>query len=203
MKSFPFIKNVSLLLPIVLLGACAQPLPKSEETNPPPAVEAAPVAVEEAPQPAESKQETAGPLASLAWLDGCWKGSVNKRDYREHWLPLRGEMMLGVSHTVLGGKTQDYQFLRMEVRDDAMYYVIAAPGEKEYRFRFSGETTDQDNTIYTFANVEDAFPQTVSYRKGKEGWMYITVEGKLNGADRKVIYPARRIDCGSGEVLDK
>jgi hypothetical protein len=25
-----------------------------------------------------------------AWLEGCWRGAVNQREFREHWLPLRG-----------------------------------------------------------------------------------------------------------------
>ncbi|MDR2244835.1 MAG: DUF6265 family protein [Burkholderiales bacterium] len=199
-KPFSFFKTASLLLPALLLGACAQTPLKSEPQTPATA-EVAPATVEA--QQTESKQEHSGPLAPLAWLEGCWRGNVNQREFREHWLPLRGDMILGISHTVLGDKTQDYQFLRMELRDDAVHYVIAAHDEKEHRFRLSGETTDQEDTIYTFTNLEDVFPQTVSYRKASGGWMYITVEGKLNGADRKVIYPIRRIGCESGEFLIK
>ncbi|MDR2172997.1 MAG: DUF6265 family protein [Burkholderiales bacterium] len=199
-KPFSFFKNASLLLSALLLGACAQ-TPLKSESQAPATADAVPSAVET--QQTESKQEVSGPLAPLAWLEGCWKGSVNQRDYREHWLPLRGEKLLGISHTVLGDKTQDYQFLRMEVRDDAVYHVITAPDEKEHRFQLSGETTDKDDTIYTFANVEDVFPQTVSYRRASGGWMYITVEGKLNNVDRKVIYPIRRIACESGEIIGK
>jgi hypothetical protein len=192
-----FFKTSSTGLLALLLVACAQAPLKDSDATPQAAADAAPAAiVEQAP-------EATGPLKPLAWLEGCWKGSVNQRDYREHWLPLRGEMMLGASHTVVGGRTQDYQFLRMELRNDAVHYVIAAPDEKEHRFQLSGEATDQEDTIYTFNNVEDAFPQTLSYRKATGGWMYITVEGKLNGADRKVIYPIRRVDCGSGEFVNK
>ena len=43
-------------------------------------------------------------LAPLAWLDGCWRGTVNEREFREHWMPLRGGLMLGVSQTVIGGE---------------------------------------------------------------------------------------------------
>ncbi|MDR2711347.1 MAG: DUF6265 family protein [Burkholderiales bacterium] len=192
-----FFKNASLLFAALLLGACVQTPPK-EEGKAPTAADLTPAVT----QP-ENRPEAAEPLKPLAWLEGCWKGAVNHRDYQEHWLPLRGDMMLGTSHTVFGKKTQDYQFLRMEIRDDAVYYVIAVPDDKEHRFKFSGETADQDSTIYAFANVEDAFPQTLSYRKATKGWMYITVEGKLNGADRKVIYPIRRIDCGNGEFIEK
>jgi len=28
-------------------------------------------------------------VGALAWLDGCWGGTVNQRDFREQWSPLR------------------------------------------------------------------------------------------------------------------
>ncbi|MDR2017176.1 MAG: DUF6265 family protein, partial [Burkholderiales bacterium] len=156
MKFAQLLKALSTGLLALLLVACAQAPLKDSDATPQAAADAAPAAiVDQAP-------EATGPLKPLAWLEGCWKGSVNQRDYREHWLPLRGEMMLGASHTVVGDRTQDYQFLRMEVRDDAVYYVIASPNEKEHRFKLSGETTDKEDTIYAFNNVEDAFPQTLS-----------------------------------------
>ncbi len=200
MPSFASLRKPFLFLLALLLGACVQVPPKDDGTKPPTAADVDPAKTEPVQ---ETAKETTGPLKPLAWLEGCWKGAVNQRDYQEHWLPLRGDMMLGASHTVLGNKTQDYQFLRMEVRDGTVFYVIAAPDEKEHRFKLSGETVDQGDTVYTFANVVDAFPKTVSYRKASGGWMYITVEGKLNSTDRKVIYPIRRIDCGSGEFLSQ
>jgi hypothetical protein len=39
------------------------------------------------------------------------------------------------------------------------------------------------------------------YRRGTEGWLYETIEGTLNGAERKVVYPLRRVDCESGEFI--
>ena len=64
------------------------------------------------------------PLAPLAWLDGCWRGEVNQREFREHWMPLRGGLLLGVGQTVMGGKSQGYEYLRIEIRPDGIYYLI-------------------------------------------------------------------------------
>ena len=63
-------------------------------------------------------------------------------------------------------------------------------------------TTDKD-TIFTFANTADAFPARLVYRRGTEGWLYETIEGKMNGTDRQVIYPMRRVDCETGELIHK
>src|SRR5262245_39973426 len=61
-------------------------------------------------------------LESLGWLEGCWRGAVNQREFREHWLPQRGGMMIGAGHTVMQDKTQDFDYMRIEARPDGVYY---------------------------------------------------------------------------------
>jgi hypothetical protein len=140
-------------------------------------------------------------LEQLGWLHGCWEGKVNQRDFREEWLPLRGDMMIGVSHTVSQGKTQDFEYLRLELRPEGVFYVAAPSGKKETSFRFSGKTQDGDRDIFTFENPVDEFPQRIIYRRGSEGWLYAHVEGVLSGQARSVTYPMRRVDCTSGELI--
>jgi len=110
--------------------------------------------------------------------------------------------MVGASHIVMGDKTLGYEYLRLEPRADGVYYVTLA-GTKEIAYRYTGATTDKTDTIFTFANPAQEFPQTISYRQGTEGWLYATVEGKVNGAERSIIYPMRRIGCESGELIKK
>jgi len=152
---------------------------------------------------------TAGPAAAdsrlepLGWLAGCWRGTVNKREFREHWMPLRGNLLVGTSHTTLDGQTLDYEYLRIEPRPDGVYYVAAPSRQKPESFRMGEVQKDGDDTIVTFANPALDFPQRIVYRRGTMGWLYAQVEGKVNGADRQVIYPMRRIDCESGELIEK
>lgn len=142
-------------------------------------------------------------LTSLAWLDGCWRGEVAQHEFREHWMPLRGGMMVGAGHTVMQGKTQDFEYLRLETRTDGVYYVAIPSGKKETSFKLSATAIDDKDTIFTFTNSIDEFPQRILYRRGLDGWLYATVEGKVNGENRTVIYPMRRVDCRSGELLRK
>jgi hypothetical protein len=142
-----------------------------------------------------------GPLADFAWLAGCWRGTVNQREFREHWMPLRGNLMLGTGHNVAGGRTQDYEYIRLEPRADGVHYVAAPSGQKEAAFRFVGREMDGPDAIYTFANPAHDFPQRIVYRRGSEGWLYLHVEGKLKGEARQIIYPLRRVDCESGEFI--
>ena len=114
-------------------------------------------------------------------------------------------MLIGVSQTVMQGKTQGYEYLRLESRADGIYYVAAPSGKAETAFRLQEQTVDtgggRNDTIFTFVNPRPEFPQRIVYRRASEGWLYATVEGKLGGADRQVTYPLRRVDCESGEFI--
>lgn len=179
---------------LVIGAACAQ------SPSAPPAPPAAGNAT-------DAKAAETGPLTPFAWLEGCWRGSVNQREFREHWMPLRGNMLIGVSQTVLAGKTDDYEYLRLEPRPDGVHYVITTPGKSEAAYRLAERkvdtTLERNDEIYTFASIGTGFPERIVYRRASEGWLYATVEGKVGGAERKVTYPMRRIDCESGEFIRK
>jgi hypothetical protein len=161
----------------------------------------------QSPPAVDPNAAIADPLASLAWLEGCWRGSVNQREFREHWMPLRGGLLLGVSQIVMAGKTQGYEYLRLEARPDGVFYIAVPSGKKEEAFRLTGKTVDKsadrDDEIFTFENPAQEFPRRIIYRRASGGWLYAQVEGKLNGVDRQVIYPMRRIDCATGANIEK
>ena len=182
------------------LAACAQPQVASRPEAATGVTQRA-LANASAPPAAEASAAPTGPLAPLAWLSGCWQGLVNKREFREAWLPLRGGMLIGAGQQVLGGAMQDYEFLRIDARPDGIYFTQFSGDRKEISFRLSATTTDGNDTIFTFANTTAAFPARLVYRRGTEGWLYETIEGRLDGSDKKVIYPLRRVDCETGELV--
>jgi hypothetical protein len=144
-----------------------------------------------------------GPLAPLAWMRGCWEGKVNQRDFREEWLPSVGDMMIGVSQTTLRDKTIDFEYLRLESRPEGVFYVAAPSGKNEAAFRLAGQTTSGGDEVFTFDNATPGaeYPQRIIYRHASEGWLYATVEGKIKGVDKQVIFPMRRVDCQTGAVV--
>jgi len=179
------------LLALLAAPVTAQILPAPEKIDEPKPATPAPAAA------------PSGPLAPLAWLEGCWRGEVNRREFREHWLPLRGDLMLGASHTVMDNKTQDYEYLRLESRADAVWYVAMPSGKAETAWKLTDVETDKENdaTTFIFTNPRDEFPQHLRYRRGGGGWLYAQVDGAIGGAEKKVIYPMRRVDCESGEFI--
>jgi hypothetical protein len=192
-----FTRALALASAAVFVSALAQTPPAP---TPDPAAIGSPAGLPKSAVTAAPVTPTSA-LEQLGWLHGCWDGKVNQRDFREEWLPLRGDMMIGVSHTVSQGKTQDFEYLRLELRPEGVFYVAVPSGKKETSFRFSGKTQDGDREIFTFENPVDEFPQRIIYRRGSEGWLYAHVEGTLGGQARSVTYPMRRVDCMSGALI--
>jgi Domain of unknown function (DUF6265) len=177
------------------------------------------------PAPTAPTQTAAAPAAvpssldALAWLRGCWLGTVNRREFLEQWSPPRGGMMVGFSHTVVApraqgsakdqgeaatepgkDKTQDFEYLRIEARADGIYYVAVPSGKKEVGFKLSEVSEDSGAKLFTFTNLADEFPQRLVYRHGTGGWLYAQVGGKP-GAAPDIIYPMRHVDCATDALL--
>ena len=144
-------------------------------------------------------------VASLGWVSGCWSGTVNQREFREEWAPLRGGLLIGMSSTVYQEKTQSFEFLRIESRPDGVYYVALPSGQRETAFKLVTAAYDDKDAVFTFSNPDNEFPQRIIYRRGTLGWLYATIEGRLKGEekDKQVIYPMRRVSCETGEMILK
>jgi hypothetical protein len=186
----------SMLTAALLAGALGGPACAQAPATPP----AVPPAGAATDKPAD---KPTGPLAPLAWMRGCWEGKVNQRDFREEWLPPAGDMMIGVSQTTLRDKTIDFEYLRLESRPEGVFYLAAPSGKNEAAFRLAGQTTSGGDEVFTFVNATPGaeYPQRIIYRHASEGWLYATVEGKIKGVDKQVIFPMRRVDCQTGAIV--
>ncbi|HLX27756.1 MAG TPA: DUF6265 family protein [Casimicrobiaceae bacterium] len=153
--------------------------------------------------PPSSESAPKGGVADLAWLAGCWQNTVNGRELREEWLPLRGGMLVGAAQQTMQGAVQDYEFLRIDSREGSVHFTQFGAGGKEISFRLSGTTTDGNDTIFTFDHTTPSFPARLLYRRGEQGWLYETVEGRLGSGAKRVVYPLRRVDCETGELIAK
>ncbi len=191
-------KVLHLLLAAAILAAPLAANVSAQQPAPPPAAATTPDQA--------SDGAATGPLAPLAWVHGCWGGKVNQRDFREEWLPLTGDTMVGVSQTTLRGKTVDFEYLRLESRPDGVFYIATQADRSEAAFRLGAQTTAVGgDEVFTFVNTapEVEYPQRIIYRRASEGWLYATVEGKIKGADKQVIFPMRRVDCQTGAIIGK
>ena len=176
------------------------------QTTAPPATQPAvpPAAQPTGPPATQSVAPPAAPSAplqsfeALAWLRGCWEGKVARREFSEQWQSARGGIMLGSSQMVVGQRTQDYTYMRIESRPDGLYYVAVPAGKKEIAFKLTGAEDDKGVKVFTFSNPQDGFPQRIVYRRTEGALMFAQVGGKVDGKDKEVTYPMHRVDCVTG-----
>lgn len=94
-------------------------------------------------------------LEQLAWLTGCWGAEGGDPGSVEHWLPLAGGTLLGVSRTVEAGKTVAHEFMQIRRSDAGQIVFIALPsGQGETTFVLQSLGTDS----VTFENPAHDFP---------------------------------------------
>jgi len=102
-------------------------------------------------------------IADLSWMAGDWQTAPGGRtQIEEHWTGVAGGSMMGVSRTVAGEKTVEFEYLRIEQRSDGVYYV-AHPKARCPGTDF--KLTRASATEAVFENPQHDFPKRIIYRK--------------------------------------
>ena len=114
-------------------------------------------------------------LADISWISGDWQTEPGgRRQIEEHWTKVAGESMLGMSRTVAGDKTVEFEYLRIEQRADGIYYVAhpkaRCPGTD---FKLTRATA----TEAVFENPQHDFPKRIIYRKTADDALTASIDG--------------------------
>ncbi len=105
-------------------------------------------------------------LADISWISGDWQTAPGGRaQIEEHWTQAAGATMMGMSRTVAGEKTVEFEYLRIEQRADGIYYV-AHPKARCPGTDF--KLTRASATEAVFENPQHDFPKRIIYRKGED-----------------------------------
>ena len=103
-----------------------------------------------------------------------------------------GSNLLGMSHTVVDGKTREFEFMRIVQEDNGDIFFVATPsGQKEARFKLINAS---DREV-RFENPEHDFPQRIIYRRDGES-LVGRIEGTSKGKERAIDFPLKRVACG-------
>ena len=128
-------------------------------------------------------------LADLAWLTGDWQTAPGgKAQIEEHWTQAAGASMMGMGRTVVGDKTREFEYLRIEQRADGIYYVAHPNG------RCPGtdfKLTRGSATEAVFENPQHDFPKRITYRKGADDTLMATTDG--GEGTKSISFAYRRI----------
>lgn len=131
-------------------------------------------------------------LSKLAWLAGCWNSESAESGSVEHWLPLAGGSMLGVSRTVKKGVTVAFEFMELRTLADGTLAFIAHPSAQRSA-TFSVLRISETEAV--FENMQHDFPQRVIYARGGEFQLSARIEGMRNGRLKVIDFPMRRVSC--------
>ncbi len=118
---------------------------------------------------------TIADLGQLAWLAGDWQTAAGgRRQIEEHWTAVAGGTMMGMSRTVAGEKTVEFEYLRIEQRADGIYYV-AHPKARCPATDF--KLTKSSATEAVFENPQHDFPKRIIYRKTGDDSLTASIDG--------------------------
>ena len=102
-----------------------------------------------------------------------------------------GNMMLGMSHTVVGGTTREFEFMRIVQEENGDIFFVAKPSKQnEARFKLMNVSEREAR----FENPEHDFPQRIIYRRDADS-LVGRIEGVSKGEERSVEFPLKRIAC--------
>src|SRR3954452_4766689 len=73
-------------------------------------------------------------ITDVAWIAGCWELTRNGRHVVEQWTAPEGGSMLGLSRTVEGGRTREWEFLMIREGARGLEYVARPSGQPEATF---------------------------------------------------------------------
>lgn len=114
-------------------------------------------------------------LADISWIAGSWQTApAGRAQVEEHWTAVAGGSMMGVSRTVAGDKTVEFEYLRIEQRADGIYYV-AHPKARCPGTDF--KLTRASATEAVFENPQHDFPKRIVYRKGADDSLTASIDG--------------------------
>ncbi len=135
---------------------------------------------------------TPSTLDKLGWLQGCWHVAGTDQGSVEQWTSAAGGSMLGMSRTVKGGKTQDFEFIQIREEASGKLVFIAQPsGAPPTRFPLLRE----DGAMFVFEQKAHDFPQRVIYSKDGDQAMLARIEGIVKGKLESMDFPMKRIRC--------
>jgi hypothetical protein len=130
-------------------------------------------------------------LESFASLAGCWERNDRGSIFAEMWMKPAGTSIMGTGRTVKNGKTADYEYLRIEQREDAIYYVAKPRANaQETAFKLVKWAAND----FVFENPEHDFPQRILYKINGDS-LTARIEGTRNGKTSAFDFPMKRTAC--------
>jgi hypothetical protein len=128
----------------------------------------------QAPEPAG---EDTSQLRELAFLVGSWVSRSENAEVEEHWLAAKGGLMLGLNRTVTASGKTSFEYLRIEEREDGIFYVASPQGGASTAFALVELSAGRA----LFENPQHDFPRRILYELEPDGTLRAHIEGQVDG----------------------
>jgi hypothetical protein len=106
-------------------------------------------------------------------------------------MPPEGHTMLGMSRTVVDGKTTEWEFLM--IREGAKGLEYVAKPSRQPEAVFTATTASASDVV--FENPAHDFPQKIMYTRTGDA-LVASIEGPMNGKTRRIDFSYKKIACG-------
>lgn len=126
----------------------------------------------------------------LDWLVGHWCGQRDGDFIEESWLAARGDVMLGLSRTIRGDTTRNFEYMRVESAGGVITFIAQPQGEHPVPFK----RTAGGPGWARFENPAHDFPNRVEYRRTPTG-LHAEIAGPGEGG-REMSIPFDYLPCG-------
>jgi uncharacterized protein DUF6265 len=140
--------------------------------------------------PAGARQ-TPTPFDKLSWMAGCWQGQMGSGKTQEQWMKPEGDSMLGMSRTVVNGKTPFFEFLQIKRDGEDLVYLARPQGKEPTPFKL----VKLNEGAAVFENLQHDFPQRIAYQRQIDGSLIAAIEGEDKGKPKRVEFPMQRVKC--------
>ncbi|HSF18050.1 MAG TPA: DUF6265 family protein [Vicinamibacteria bacterium] len=120
-------------------------------------------------------------VESLGFLTGSWLYQSGGVEIEEHWTPVKGGTLFGVSRTVVEGRTVAFEYLRIESRGEGIFYVAQPNGRPGTDF----ELTRFDASTAVFENPQHDHPKIIRYEKHPDGTLLARIQGEEGSEHRE------------------
>lgn len=137
-------------------------------------------------------QSPAFTIDQLGFMAGSWAVSDGVT-IEEQWMAPGGGTMLGMSRTVGEGKTYFFEYLRIETRQDGLFYVAMPKGGVATSFKL----VKLDAGGAVFENLQHDFPKRIIYRREANGGLFARIEGDGAGKEQPQEFAYQPVKAGS------
>lgn len=99
--------------------------------------------------------------AVSSWWAGSWQNEAGTVE--EHWMTAGGGVMIGMNRDLRKPERPFFEYLRLEQRQDGLYYVAQPLGKTPTAFKCIRFDPSENEVV--FQNAEHDYPQVITYRR--------------------------------------